>query len=104
MSASVMTMSSDDQLRGQLDRAMARPVAVHDDVRGRLVDRLDEVVDAVRRRLAATRHVAHDRAHLGEPVEFGGDRDAPADLDHPVQSAAADQAWSSTMLPSGSVV
>ena len=86
-----------------LEPTLPPRITVDDDVRGRLVDRLDEVVDAVRRRLVATRYVAHDRAHLGEPVELGGDRDAPADLDHPVQSAAADQAWSSTMLPSGSV-
>ena len=92
------------ELGGQVDPARLAAIAVADRVRRGLVDRLDEIVDAVRRGLAAAGHLANDRAELGQSLELGRNASVPASGDHPrYRSLAADQACSSTRLPSGSV-
>ena len=62
-----------DELGGDIEPPGPPAVAVDDDVGRGLVDGLDEVVDAHRGRVARGRHIAHERADLGQPIEVGRD-------------------------------
>ena len=101
-SSTVMTMSSAARSALISTQPAAASIAVEDHVGHGLVDGLDQVVLAVDRGVARLRHRADGRAHLCDPVEVGGDPHSAASVDH--QVGAADQACSSTRLPSGSVV
>ena len=68
-----------EQLGGQIDRAGLALVPVDDDVRDRLIDRLDEVVDARCRRLARASHLADGGADVRESLDIGVDVQLAAD-------------------------
>ena len=56
-----------------LDPARRVAIAVGDDVRGGLVDRLDHVVEGVVRGIGRDHLPADELAHLGQPLELGVD-------------------------------
>ena len=93
-----------DQLGGQLDRPRLAAVPVADDVGRGLVDRLDQVIDAIcRRRRSSSTPAARSRATRRAARAWPGWSPAGGTAS-PRLSRLRRPCLGSTMLPSGSVV